>query len=86
LVVAIGTSPFYRPAAPPAHRYYPGVSEFDLEAAERRLGRIEEALDRLENGSYGRCASCGGPIDETALSVDPLRLTCERCASSELRP
>jgi DnaK suppressor protein len=53
----------------------------DLGEAERRLAEIEAALERLENGSYGRCASCGEEIADDEIEADPARLTCARCGA-----
>jgi len=54
----------------------------DLAEAERRLAEIEAALERLENGSYGRCASCGEEISDEEIEADPARLTCARCSAA----
>lgn len=54
----------------------------DLQSIERRLVEVEAALERLEEGSYGRCASCGVEIDDAALEADPVRATCEGCSRS----
>jgi RNA polymerase-binding transcription factor DksA len=58
------------------------AERIDLVAAERRLSEIEAALERLETGTYGRCASCGSPLSEEALAEDPLTLLCRPCASA----
>jgi RNA polymerase-binding transcription factor DksA len=41
------------------------------------LLRVQRALDRIERGTYGRCASCGGPIEPARLAALP---EAERCA------
>ena len=33
--------------------------------------RVQEALDRLDEGSYGRCAVCGAEIDDERLEARP---------------
>jgi RNA polymerase-binding transcription factor DksA len=44
----------------------------DLGAAGvREIRMIEAALDRIANGSYGTCASCGDPIGDARLDVLP---------------
>ncbi|MGO9196370.1 MAG: TraR/DksA family transcriptional regulator [Acidimicrobiales bacterium] len=53
-----------------------------LAAAERRLDDVEAALERLEQGSYGRCGSCGSPIADRTLDADPLATTCDSCQSA----
>ncbi len=52
--------------------------------AERRRGielkRIDAALQRLEDGSYGACLSCGENIPAERLSSDPMTPLCIDCA------
>jgi DnaK suppressor protein len=45
------------------------------------LGDVEQALARMDAGTYGTCERCGQPIDEErldALPAAPLCLTCKR--------
>jgi DnaK suppressor protein len=44
-----------------------------------RINRLAAALERLDNGTYGRCAVCGGPIEELRLAALPEAETCLRC-------
>ena len=48
--------------------------------AQRHLGEIEAALQRVEDGSYGRCERCGEPIPEARLEARPVARTCVGCA------
>jgi DnaK suppressor protein len=50
------------------------------ENALQELERIREALGRLEQGSYGVCASCGDPIAPRRLEVLPFTTVCVACA------
>ena len=43
---------------------------------EATLGDVDLALDRLRDGSYRVCESCGGEITEALLTAEPLRTTC----------
>lgn len=52
-------------------------------AAERRLVALDEALSRLEAGSYGVCARCGEPIGAERLAALPETVTCIACAAAE---
>jgi len=45
------------------------------------LGEIETALHKLDEGTYGRCESCGGPIPEARLEAMPAARLCITCAS-----
>ena len=56
------------------------------EAQDRRRRlqrrRIEEALDRLANGTWGVCTECGDAIAPRRLEFDPSVGTCFQCASA----
>lgn len=43
------------------------------------LGDVEAALDKLHEGSYGRCDACDKPIDEAELKQDPTTTICPDC-------
>jgi DnaK suppressor protein len=42
--------------------------------------KLTRALAKLEEGSYGRCDSCGGPIAPGRLEVAPESALCIDCA------
>ena len=54
-------------------------------AVERRreaeLARIGAALERIEQGDYGECVSCGEAIAPKRLELDPATPVCVRCAA-----
>ena len=51
------------------------------EAARRRdLQRVETAMRRLRDGEYGYCETCGEPIADGRLAVDPMAERCVDCA------
>ncbi|MEO5819542.1 MAG: TraR/DksA family transcriptional regulator [Vicinamibacteraceae bacterium] len=43
------------------------------------LHRINEALERLEEGTYGRCFECGEEIDHRRLRALPFAVRCKDC-------
>jgi DnaK suppressor protein len=45
------------------------------------LEDIEVALQKLDDGTYGRCEGCGGPIAEARLEAMPAARLCITCAS-----
>jgi RNA polymerase-binding transcription factor DksA len=45
------------------------------------LRDIEDALAKMDEGTYGRCESCGGEIGEPRLEAMPAARLCIRCAS-----
>ncbi len=50
-----------------------------LRALGSRLDEVEEALARLEEGSYGRCVGCGAELPAELLSKEPLARLCQGC-------
>jgi DnaK suppressor protein len=51
-----------------------------MEAEEDTLTRIESALERIQDGSYGRCAQCDGAIPKMRLNAIPYTPVCIKCA------
>ena len=43
------------------------------------LNRIDEALARLESGTFGFCTECGQEISERRLRALPFALRCKDC-------
>lgn len=62
--------------------------DLQVASAEGRLyNEINEALDRLLDGSYGVCQSCQKPIDPRRLEVVPHARHCLKCQErAERRP
>lgn len=50
-----------------------------------KLAEIEEALERLKNGSYGICEECGELIGEGRLLAMPFARVCVDCKSKDER-
>jgi DnaK suppressor protein len=48
-----------------------------------RLNRVQAALDRIDDGTYGICIRCGKPIDPRRLDVEPSATACMDCLSAE---
>jgi DnaK suppressor protein len=42
--------------------------------------KLQRALAKLEQGSYGRCDRCGGPIAPARLEAAPESVLCIECA------
>ena len=55
------------------------------EALERGLDRTERALKKLDEGTYGICDACGGPISRGRLNAMPDSVLCLDCSASERR-
>jgi len=52
--------------------------------SERKLiTKIDEALGRIDDGTYGVCEECGGPIGVERLKARPVTTLCIECKSSQ---
>ncbi len=51
-----------------------------LAALRQDLDDVEEAMRRLENGSYGRCDACGVPLPTEHLETRPASPRCSSCS------
>jgi RNA polymerase-binding transcription factor DksA len=49
-------------------------------ALAERLAETDDALRRLDAGTYGRCARCGRDIDVGRLDARPMAELCIDCA------
>jgi len=54
-----------------------------MEMESATLRRIDEAIVRLDGGTYGLCSDCGGRISEARLEALPFALTCRDCQEQE---
>ncbi|HWP65702.1 MAG TPA: RNA polymerase-binding protein DksA [Candidatus Limnocylindria bacterium] len=51
---------------------------------ERKLiTKIDEALGRIDDGSYGVCEECGGPIAVERLKARPVTTLCITCKAEQ---
>jgi len=48
---------------------------------EQHLTELDAAVLRLDAGTYGVCARCGGSIPPARLEARPAALTCVGCAT-----
>ena len=51
----------------------------DVTRAE--VAELRHAVERIDNGSYGRCEHCGGDISYARLEALPATARCMHCAS-----
>jgi len=56
------------------------------EAESAELKRVDAALARLADGTYGTCAGCGEPIDPRRLEASPYAVQCAACAGAASAP
>lgn len=51
---------------------------------ERKLvAKVKEALQRVEDGTYGICEHCGEDISEKRLEARPVTTSCIECKTEE---
>ncbi|MBX2849231.1 MAG: TraR/DksA C4-type zinc finger protein [Acidiferrobacterales bacterium] len=48
---------------------------------QRQLTLIENALNRIDDGEYGRCLNCDDYIANARLKIEPTSEYCIRCAN-----
>jgi len=73
----------------PMHMADVGTETFEQEMSTSLLtnGRqlqieVADALDRLDNGTYGKCQDCGSAIGASRLEVVPYTRYCVDCAQN----
>ena len=49
----------------------------ETEALQTKWSEIKTALEKIENGTYGKCEECGKPIEEDRLEANPAARTCK---------
>jgi len=49
------------------------------ENERNRLREVDEALDRIANGTYGICEECGEEISKARLKILPFAIYCTDC-------
>jgi RNA polymerase-binding transcription factor DksA len=52
------------------------------EALSRRLHQLDDALERIVAGVYGRCSECGARIVDKRLASDPAVSLCVGCQAA----
>ena len=62
----------------------PRADGLGLAPALLRMTEIRDALDRLDDGSYGICDTCSHQIPIGELKVAPGRRACARCQPPRL--
>lgn len=69
-------------AGDPAARWsdYEAAPEPRSEVVRRELAEIEAALLRIQEGRYGTCLNCGGPMGLQRLRAIPEARYCVACS------
>jgi DnaK suppressor protein len=55
------------------------VNLSDIGVIRQKIDEIDEAILRIDRGTYGRCIDCGKMIDPARLKTLPAAARCLRC-------
>lgn len=55
------------------------ISSIEKQMAELRA--VDDALHRIDDGTYGECMDCGGDIPRARLEAYPTAIRCTQCQS-----
>jgi len=47
----------------------------------KRITKINRALEKINDGSYGICDSCGKKIEKERIHLDPASIECSTCSN-----
>ncbi len=88
----VSTSDERREGSPFGKREEEATETLELEkrlALEKRLreelARVEHALKKFEEGTYGLCDNCGQPIDPARLEALPQASLCLNCKAQQAK-
>ena len=60
--------------------------ELRIRDRERKLiGKIREAIERIDAGEFGECEDCGDKIGEARLKARPVTTLCIECKTEQER-
>ena len=59
------------------------ISVILTDRVREKLGAIDEALGRIDDGSYGVCEECGGSIAVERLKARPVTTLCITCKAEQ---
>jgi len=60
--------------------------ELRMRDRERKLiAKMQEAIKRIDDGEFGICEVCGGPISEKRLVARPVTTLCIECKTKQER-
>ena len=54
-----------------------------IDSRSESLEQIEDALAKIEEGTYGICEECGGEISEGRLKARPVTTLCIQCKEEQ---
>jgi DnaK suppressor protein len=60
-------------------------NEAAVDSAKAQRAEVIAALARIDDGSYGRCVDCAGPVPEPRLEARPATARCVPCQAKRDR-
>ena len=58
--------------------------ELRIRDRERKLiAKMQEAIRRIDDGTFGICGDCGGPVSEKRLLARPVTTQCIDCKTKQ---
>ncbi|HKO96873.1 MAG TPA: hypothetical protein VJU86_07775 [Pyrinomonadaceae bacterium] len=64
----------------PSHGFRAVVGDTgEAKRLKQRLRLVDDALDRLMAGSFGKCTKCGKEVEDARLDSDPAIAFCHQC-------
>lgn len=60
-------------------------SAASVQVAVAQRAEVLAALARIDDGSYGKCVDCGGPVPEPRLEARPATARCVPCQTKRDR-
>jgi RNA polymerase-binding transcription factor DksA len=60
-------------------------NEASMERVVAQRAEVIAALARIDNGGYGRCVDCSGPVPEPRLEARPATARCVPCQTKRDR-
>ncbi|BDG06240.1 TraR/DksA family transcriptional regulator [Anaeromyxobacter oryzae] len=81
---SLSQSQAFAPPADPAARWsdYEGLPDPISDGVRRELAEIDAALARIQEGRYGNCLNCGGPMGLQRLRALPEARYCVACSGN----
>ena len=53
-----------------------------LSQMTRKLEMIDIAIEKINMGTYGKCETCGAPIERERLEIIPYARYCKKCSAN----
>lgn len=68
------------------HFHSNSLLEMFQQVEDHELRRLEEAIDRCRNGTYGKCTDCSKDISDNRLKLMPETKHCFNCGTRNFQP